>query len=325
MAVRLIRDHDARAVLDTPAAIDAVSAAVLEAGRTQAPRARTRIDLPAGGWLRLMTGALPETNVVGYKAFHLIKGSSISYLCALYRLSTGEPLALLDANLITALRTSASAAAAARVFWGDHPIRVGVVGSGTLARSGLRVLAAACVVTEAWVYSPREASRDAFVDALGPELGISVTAVEDAAAAGGQADMLLCATHTRGAVAVRAADIGDRARYVSSISSTLPVQRELDVDVFGTVERVVIDTPDVLEESGDVLAAAEAGTLDTGAVQELWSYLASGGEAHGARTLYKSIGSVEQDLGLAALIHRRCEERGIGQTIEAIELSRFID
>jgi ornithine cyclodeaminase/alanine dehydrogenase-like protein (mu-crystallin family) len=87
----------------------------------------------------------------------------------------------------------------------------------------------------------------------------------------------------------------------------------------------VIDTPDVLEESGDVLAAAEAGTLDTGAVQELWSYLASGGEAHGARTLYKSIGSVEQDLGLAALIHRRCEERGIGQTIEAIELSRFID
>jgi len=127
--------------------------------------------------------------------------------------------------------------------------------------------------------------------------------------------MLLCATHTRGAVAVRAADIGDRVRYVSSISSTLPVQRELDVDVFGTVEHVVVDTPDVLEESGDVLAAAEAGTLGTGAVQELWSFLASGGGAHGARTLYKSIGSVEQDLGLAA---------GVDETVEEIELARFI-
>jgi alanine dehydrogenase len=320
--VRLIRAADVRAVVDTRAAIDAVSAAVVEAGRGNAPRSRARIDFPAGGWMRVMSGLLPESDVFGFKSFHLIQGGDIRYLCALYRLSTGAPLALMDANELTALRTSATAAAAARAFWGDAPVRVGVVGSGVLAQGGLRALAAACDVRSAAVFSPRRQSRAAFADSLGPELGVPITAVDDARAAGDDADMLLCATQTRGAVAVRADDLAS-ARYISSISSTLPVQRELDADVFGTVDRMVVDTPEVLTESGDVVAAAQAGTLEGVEVQELWTLLTSDTPGP-ARTLYKSIGSIEQDLGLATLIHRRCEEEARGEEIDPIEVSRAI-
>lgn len=322
MAVRLIRAADVRAVIDTAAAIDAVSAAVVEAGRAEAPRSRARIDLPAGGWLRVMTGALPESDVFGFKSFHLIQGGDIRYLCALYRLSTGAPLALLDADQITALRTSATAAAAARAFWGDAALRVGVVGSGVLAQGGIRALATACDVTSVRVFSPRPNRRAAFAESLERELGIPVTAVDDVLAAGAEADMLLCATQTRGAVAVRSGDLGS-ARYISSISSTLPVQRELDADVFAAVDRMVIDTREVMTESGDVLAAQEAGTLKDVEVRELWTLLGSEPPAP-VRTLYKSIGSVEQDLGLATLIHRRCEEEGLGDTIDPIEFNRAI-
>jgi ornithine cyclodeaminase/alanine dehydrogenase-like protein (mu-crystallin family) len=325
MSVRLIRDADVRAVADVPSAVDAVQAAVIEAGRTEAPRSRARIAFPAGGWLRVMTGALPDTDVVGYKAFHLIAGGDIRYLIALYRLSTGEALALIDASHITALRTSATAAAAARAFWRDRPVRVGVVGSGALAQSGLRVLAAACEVTGARVFSPRETSRTACAEALGAELGIDVEPVAEPAAAAAGADMLLCATQTRGKVAVRAADLDASVRYVSSISSTLPSQRELDADVFAAVDEVVVDTPDVLDESGDALAALDAGTLRAQDARELWEFLdRTHGDSPRACTLYKSIGSVEQDLGLAALVHRRCEERGLGEAVEEIELARFI-
>jgi ornithine cyclodeaminase/alanine dehydrogenase-like protein (mu-crystallin family) len=323
MGVRLIRDADVRAVVDPPAAIGAVQAAIVEAGRTQAPRSRARIAFPAGGWLRIMTGALPDTDVVGYKAFHLIAGGDIRYVCSLHRLSTGEPLALIDASHITALRTSATAAAAARAFWSEQPIRVGIAGSGALAQSGLRVLTAACRVTEARVFSPREPRRAAFAEALGRELGIEIEPVPDVAAAARGADMLLCATQTRGKVAVRAADLDASVRYVSSISSTLPSQRELDADVFGAVDAVVIDTPDVLDESGDVLAALAAGSTRAQETRELWTFLEADPHSD-ARTLYKSIGSVEQDLGLAALVYRRCEERDLGETVDDIELARFI-
>jgi ornithine cyclodeaminase/alanine dehydrogenase-like protein (mu-crystallin family) len=325
MPVRLIRDAELETVLDAAEAIDAVSAAVIEAGRTGAPRSRARIAFPAGGWQRLMTGALPETDVFGFKSFHLIAGGDIRYLCALWRLSDGAPLALLDGSRVTSLRTSATAAAAARAFWAEQPIRVAVAGSGAFARGGLQLLAAACDVREARVFSPRRASRAAFAESLAPELGIPVEPVDSVAAATAGADMLLCATQTRGAVAVRADDLGPDVRYVSSISSTLPSQRELDADVFAAVDEVVVDCPDVLEESGDALAAAKARTLEADAVVQLWEFLERDqGVGPLRRTLYKSIGSVEQDLGLAAHALRACEARGLGELVEPIELPRFI-
>jgi alanine dehydrogenase len=326
VSVLVIRDPDVRAVTDARAAIAPVSAGVVEAGRSGAAHARARADLPAGGWLRAIVGVLPESDVFGFKAFHLVPGGAIRYLCALYRLSTGAPIALIDADQLTALRTSATAAAAARAFWGATPVRVGVVGSGLLARGGLRALAATCDVTAVRAFSPRERSRQAFADALGDELGVRVEPVASVAAAATGADMLMCATHTRGAVAVHAAELGE-VRYISSISSTLPVQREVDADVFSAVERLVIDTPDVMSESGDVLAARAAGTLEQLEVVELWRQLAGleGGGTAEPRTLYKSIGSVEQDLALAAHVHARCVDKGVGQAIDPVELSRVVD
>src|SRR5207244_12428401 len=124
------------------------------AGRAKGdPARRVNLGLP-GGWLRLMGGALPDSDVFGFKAFHLGSGG-VRYLTGLYRLSTGEPLALLDANELTVVRTGAAAAAAARTFFGSGPIAVGVLGTGTFARSGLRTLAAACAVTAVRVHSPR--------------------------------------------------------------------------------------------------------------------------------------------------------------------------
>jgi ornithine cyclodeaminase/alanine dehydrogenase-like protein (mu-crystallin family) len=326
VSVLIIRDADVRAVIDARAAIAPVSAGVVEAGRSGAAPARARADLPAEGWLRMMAGVLPESDVFGFKAFHLVPGGAIRYLCALYRLSTGAPLALIDADRLTALRTSATAAAAAHAFWGAAPIRVGVVGSGLLARGGLRALAATCDVTAVRAFSPRERSRRAFAETLGEELGVSVEPVTSVGAAAAEADMLLCATHTRGDVAVRATELGD-VRYVSSISSTLPAQREVDADVFGAVERMVIDTSDVMSDSGDVLAARAAGTLERLEVVELWRQLAApeGRGRGGPRTLYKSIGSVEQDLALAAHVHARCVEEGLGQAIDPVELGRVVD
>ena len=318
--VLLIRDADVAAAVDESDAVSAVGRAVVEAGRNDAPRSRTRIALPGRGWLRVMAGALPESDLFGFKSFHLIEDGHIRYLCALYRLSDGAPLALLDADRITALRTSATAAAAARAFWQDAPIQVAVVGSGLLAQGGLRALAAVCDVCGATVFSPRESSRAAYAERLGRDLGVQITAVGSVAAAAEQCDMLLCATHTRGAIAVNSGDLGS-ARYISSIGSTLPAQRELDAGVFSDMSHMVIDTPDVLVESGDVLAARDGRQLGDLGVSELWRLL-SGDVPSGRRTLYKSIGSVEQDLGLAHMVYERCRQLGLGEPIEAVELGR---
>jgi len=294
-----------------------VGRGVVAAARSGAAAERSTARF-GSGWLRIMSGTLPDEDVLGFKAFHLIPGAGVHYLCALYRLSTGEPLALVDANQLTVTRTSAAAAAAAHHHVGDAPIDVGVIGAGLQARDGLRALASVCTVRSVRVHSPRPASREAYARELSEELGVPIEAADGAADATADSDLVLCATQTSGEVALRDADAGP-ARYISSVSSTLPVQRELDEAAIVRADRVIIDTRDALDEAGDLLAARDAG-LEDARVQLLSEHLAAAGNgtAEGL-VVYKSIGSVEQDLALAAAVWRAAEEQGRGEVIEPIE------
>jgi alanine dehydrogenase len=319
----LLRDEDVQRVLSLPDAVEAlardIAGTAASNGAAPAVTARSiaRFD---GGWLRIMSGTLPEAGVFGFKAFHLI-GGTIRYVCQLYRLGTGEPLAIIDAHHLTLLRTSATAAAAARHHWGSQPISVGVIGSGLQAGSGLRALAAACEIREVRVHSPRPQSRERFAAAMAPELGLSVAPAGSAREACAGADLALCATHTGGRVALYAEDAVD-VPYVSSISSTLPDQRELDEHLIVGAERLLVDTDDALSESGDLIAAGEIG-LDRNRVSLLSRYLAEPA-AERVRTVYKSIGSVEQDLSLAHAAWRAGVDAGVGQEVDPIECARVV-
>lgn len=267
-----------------------------------------------------MSGTLPDQDVLGFKAFHLIPGAGVRYLVALYRLSDGASLALLDGNYLTVARTSAAAAAAASKFFGSDELDVGIIGSGTLARDGLRALASVCRIRRACVYSRSAENRERYVEELGRELDLELRAVESPAAAGEGANMILAATQTGGVVALAAADL-DAPRYISSVSSTLPIQRELDEHVIASAARVLIDTPDALHESGDLLAAEGVG-LDHARVTLLADFLLQPADGGATPVVYKSIGSVEQDLALAVETWREAERREIGETIDPIERPR---
>jgi alanine dehydrogenase len=315
----LLRDRDVRSLVSFPEAVEVVARGVVDAASdATAERSTARFG---AGWLRIMSGTLPGEGLLGFKAFHLIPGAGVRYLISLYRLSDGEPLALIDGNYVTVARTSAAAAAAAARFFGDQELTLGIVGSGTLARDGLRALASVCRIRSARVYSRAAENRERYASELAGELGIELEGAESPGAAAAGADMVLCATQTHGVVALNAEDVPETARYVSSVSSTLPAQRELDERAIAAAGTVVIDTPDALEESGDLLAAAEAG-LDRERVLLLADHLAGSGPPAATPVVYKSIGSVEQDLALAGAVLREAERRGAGQRIDPIVAPR---
>ncbi len=151
---RILRDADVRACLTPALTVDVVARGVASAWAQEQRSDARSIARVAGGWLRTTSGALIEEDVLGFKTFQLVPGHGVRYLTSLYRLSTGEALALLDANHLTVARTSAAAAAAARRHWGTEQVRLGVIGSGLQARDGLRSLAAVCSITALRVYSP---------------------------------------------------------------------------------------------------------------------------------------------------------------------------
>jgi alanine dehydrogenase len=278
---------------------------------------RMNLRLP-GGWMRVLGAALPAIGVFGYKEFYYSPGGTLRYAIHLFATEDGRPLGIVDAALITTLRTAAAATAAATAFFtGVRPsLTVGVIGSGAEAQAGLRALAAALPVAAARVSSRNEANRRGFAERMGAELGVPVTQVATAAEAAAGADVAYLATNSGGRVVAGLADLVD-VPLVLSIGSTMPDQRELDGDVLAKADCLVIDTPDVLEESGDALEALDRG-LDRSRVRLLGDYLAEQ-RVPGGTTAYKSIGSPEQDLVLAREIVALMEAQGQpGRVIDSL-------
>jgi hypothetical protein len=119
---------------------------------------RINFRLP-GGFMRVLGAALPSLGVFGYKEFHYAPGGVLRYVIHLFSTEDGRPLGIVDAALITTLRTAAGATVAATAYFDGRtePLTVGVIGSGAEALAGLRALASALPVAEARVSSRNEA------------------------------------------------------------------------------------------------------------------------------------------------------------------------
>ena len=307
-----LSDDDVRAACPLEQAIAEVEAVCHELADGAAMLApRLNLTLP-NGWIRLMACALPRPGVTGYKEFHLADGEGIRYTVHLFEYASGRPLATLDARWLTELRTGAVGGVAARALAPAQLGDVAVVGAGTQARAQLRALAAVRRLGRVRVFSPREESRSRFADELGGELGIRVEAVATLEEALAGADAVLAATNTGAAgPAFAASDLGD-ARFVCSIGSTMPRQREIDPDTWAWADTIVVDSLHLLDESGDALAARAAGVLEGRDLLELHDVVASGAGARAGRTLFKSAGTAAQDVAVAFAAYRAAVERGLG-------------
>jgi alanine dehydrogenase len=249
-------------------------------------------------------------------------GRRVKYHVHLFRESTGDALGIVDGRRITSLRTSATAAAAVRHWAGDRRVRIGLIGSGEEAREGLRAIHGAVAVEKAMVFSPTPANRAAFADSMGAELDLSVTAADSQADVLGGCDVLYVATSSHHTAFLSAEDVAGIG-LVSAIGSTAPVHRELFGDVFTGADAVVVDTPDATHESGDCIEAVAQG-WDASSVQLLGDYLGTTPGATAGRTVFKSIGSVEQDLVLAHHLLEAAAEQDRGTLVDPVGSLRLM-
>lgn len=312
----ILNDADVCGLLTMEAVLDALDAAAKsEAGGESFFTERANLMLP-NGWMRMAPAALTGLGVMGYKEFHSTAGVGVRFTVNLFDYETGESLASMDGRRITEIRTGAAGGLAVRHCASPHAATVAVLGSGSTARSQLAAAAAVRPLRSGRVFSPTPAHRKRFCEEMGQELGIDLVPMGDARQAVEGADVVLVATDSSGA-AVFFGDWLNPGVHVNSIGSTLPDQRELDVSVWPIVTRVVVDTPGVIRDSGDAIAAREAGVLDEGKVVELHGVVAgtaSGRDGADDVTLYKSVGTALQDVAVAHHVYLEAVCQGIGHS-----------
>ena len=117
---------------------------------------------------------------------------------------------------------------------------------------------------------------------------------------------MLAAARSHGEKPILHGDWLESDATVVSIGSTLPEQREVDSSVVARAGLIVCDNvEEVLEESGDMLAARQDGlVLESKCVSlnDLMVGKVSRGSRAGAVAMYKSVGSGLQDVVVAGMI-----------------------
>ncbi len=205
----------------------------------------------------------------------------------------GEPLALIDARAVTALRTGAVAAVAAQELAREDARTVGIVGCGLHGAWAARCLAAA-------EYGPGvcfDPSPEA-AGALAGELGWEAGSREDALAC----DVVTCVTPGSEPV-VRVADLR-AGMHLNMLGADGPGKAEAEVDV-AVRSALFCDEWHQASHGGELTGAVAGGLVAREQVTELGKVLtgaAPGRPDDQAITLFDSTGLAIQDIAICLAV-----------------------
>ncbi len=232
---------------------------------------------------------------------------------------TGEPLAVLNASAITAIRTAAVSAVATRALARPGASVVAVIGAGVQARSHVAALAEVLPIETVRIAGRDPGRLAAAVEDLGAAHPFPVEAAPSAEAAVLEADVVV--TVTSSATPVLEHAWLAPGTHIDAVGSSVPSAQEIDAATMGAARLFVDRRDSTLAESGDYLAAVAAGTVPGPGhiVAELGEVLA--GTAGGRRsddeiTLFESLGLAAEDLAAARHVLAAATATGAGTWVE---------
>lgn len=316
---------DVAAVLDLEACIPAIEeafASYATGGSQLYPVIREQLP-DTGGIFGVKSGYYRDRGWLGLKAGGFWADNRRHGLPAhqsvilLFDPATGVVAAVVDANVITRLRTGAVGALAARYLAPPGARTAAVVGCGIQGEIQTRALALALpTLAEIRCYDSTGASMDAFASAVA-DLGIDVRPCGSVSEAAAGADVVVTTTPSWRPF-LRDEDVGPGA-HVSAIGADTRGKQELEPELFRRA-RVVVDDWQQAREIGESQHAYRLGWLGDGDVHAELGEIAAGRKPgrgdYSGLTIFDATGIALQDLAAAGLAVQLAKERGVGSTVE---------
>jgi len=210
---------------------------------------------------------------------------------------TGQPLAILSARALTALRTAAVSALASSLLSRVDAKVLLMVGTGALAPHLVRGHLAVRSLERIILWGRNLQKAGELADRLSG-LAVDIEVAEDLAEVLGEADIISCATLSREPL-IEGARVSPGC-HVDLVGSFAPDMREADIALFRR-GRLVVDTDAAFGESGDLIAPLRAGVIsrDTPDLAALLKAPALGRQGADEITVFKTVGTGLADLAVA--------------------------
>ena len=238
---------------------------------------------------------------------------TIQGVIALYDGESGCPLALLDSIEITALRTGAATAVAAKYLAGPDSKVATVCGCGVQGRIQLKSLAQVLRLERVYAYDQDEALSGRFAVEVAAELGMEVIPVTDLAGAVGESDVCVTCTLSRRPFLMR--EHVRASTFIAAVGADNPLKQEMDPGLLAS-NKVVVDILEQCAVIGDLHHAIAAGVMGRSDVYaELGAIVA--GRTPGRTSaeeiiIFDSTGTALQDVAAAAVVYQKALQAGKG-------------
>lgn len=236
----------------------------------------------------------------------------------LYSTATGELLAVMEARILTQIRTGAATGVATKYMARRNVHTVGVFGTGWQARTQLEAICAVRNIRKVKAYSIDLARQQkAFCREMTHLLGAEVIPVDSPKEVLKDSDIIVTATTS--AKPVFDGELLGEGVHISAMGSGTLTRREVDEITVKKSDVIIVDSLENAKgECGDLMVPIEKGIINWGQVRELGDVVVGrvkGRQSEEDITLFECQGIGAWDISVALRIYELAKERGIGASV----------
>lgn len=227
--------------------------------------------------------------------------------------TNGFPLAVMDSISITALRTAAATAVAAKYLARKESAVALVCGCGIQGAMQLRALCRVLQPRQIHAYDQDPLKAAAFAKSLSGELGIPITTASDLGAAVAGSDIVITCTTSKRFFITH--DMVSAGTFIAAVGADNPQKQEIDPKLLAK-HTVVVDILDQCCAIGDLHHAIDAKVMTPADVHAELGQVVAGIKPARTRDdeiiVFDSSGTALQDVAAAAAVYRRALEHEEG-------------
>ena len=282
------------------------------------------------GLLGMMPGYAEGPNIIGIKLITIFHANgpaglpSHQGIIILFEATHGQPLLLLDAAAITAIRTAAASAVATRLLARENATTLAIIGTGEQAERHIESISRVRNIDTIYLWGRNPEHAKALKARLADRYPIFLTATARAAIEAAQTSPATARATTEPAAIICTVTSATQpvvegrwlkpGTHLNVVGSCTPTNREVDSN---TIQRCSLFTDryeSLFKEAGDFLIPRQEGLITESAVKAEIGEVLTGarpGRTHPDDiTLFKSLGIAAEDLYAAWHIYRKLHPPG---------------
>jgi alanine dehydrogenase len=319
--VRVLERSDVQRLLDMKSCIIAVEEAFRARGEGRRASSAVLGLALEGGILHAKLGILDgarqyaaakvNANFPDNPARHDLP--AIQGILLLFDASRGTPLACMDSALITALRTAAASAVAARYLAVAHASTVAFVGCGIQARAHMQAIRHVRAIKRVTAFDSSHAAAERFVLDVSARFAVAAEVATDIRRAVCASEIVITTTPSRQPL-LHSEDVA-AGTFIAAVGADNELKQEIAPDLLRHAG-VVVDDLDQCSRMGDLHHALALGVIQPadvrGSLDQIVTGSVRGRLSDDEIIVFDSTGVAIEDVAAAVLVYERAESAGAG-------------